>query len=485
MKCASATLALALLGTASAALAQTTLDYRSAEAAMARQPSSASAAEADVRAAEHQAAATANPYRPTVTLSASVIAYEKSLNVDLTGPKERFVTDANGYLTALPSQFPPGFSDIVALVAGRVSQAVPGLLAPIPDQYDYNQRDVVVRPNLTAVMPLYTGGALESVRDSARAQVTMAKGAHEVALGADAVRLAQSYFGVQLAAELVASGQETLQSAEGHLANVVAMHREGVVARSLVLEATVARDAALRALERAQRDETMARNALARLTGVSAARPITPLFVNTDPLPPPTQWTAASQSGQQQLAQGTQALAAAGELAARATIRPTAFAFGSINAVRKQSLPIDPDWIAGVTVRVPLISPVSRRELIAAAEARSEAARLRALAVDERVAGEISDSHQIADNARRAFLSMDSSLAAARENLRVKTVAFREGMGTSAEVTDAQTALALARAQRATAAYEYDLALAALLAASGQNQRFADYAEAPDRRTIR
>jgi hypothetical protein len=51
-------------------------------------------------------------------------------------------------------------------------------------------------------------------------------------------------------------------------------------------------------------------------------------------------------------------------------------------------------------------------------------------------------------------------------------------------VTDAQTALGLARAQRATAAYEYDLSLAALLAASGHSERFADYAEAPDRQTV-
>ncbi len=90
----------------------------------------------------------------------------------------------------------------------------------------------------------------------------------------------------------------------------------------------------------------------------------------------------------------------------------------------------------------------------------------------------------MADNARRAFASIASSVAAAEENLRVKQIGFREGVGTAAEVTDARTALGLARAQRAAAAYEYDLSLAALLAASGQSERFVDYAEARDRQTV-
>ena len=147
-------------------------------------------------------------------------------------------------------------------------------------------------------------------------------------------------------------------------------------------------------------------------------------------------------------------------------------------------MPVDPDWVVGVTVRVPLMTAVNRRELVAAAVARRQAARLRAEQTDDRVAGEVESSRLLVENARRAFLSMDSSLAAAAENLRVNEIAFREGEGTAAQVTDAQTALALAQTQRATAAYEYDVALAALLAISGSPGRFADFAEDPARLTI-
>ena len=477
--------ALGLTLLATPALAQTPLDYRTAEAAMATTPAGTAAADAELRAAEHQANAVAHLYRPTVTASASVIAYEKSLSIDLTGPRDRFIGDAQSYLAGLPGQFPPAFADIAALVAGRIGQALPGLLSPIPDQYDYTQRDVVVRPNITAIMPVYTGGALEAVTDAARAQVTIARGGREVARGASGLRLAEVYFGAQLARQLEVSSRQTLASAEQHLSNVRAMEREGVVPRSLTLEAVVARDAAQRAADRARRDADMARLALTRLTGTTDPAPSTPLFVNATPLPPLTALTGeATRNGQLTLLAGTEQLAAAGERTARATMRPSVFVFGSVNGVREQSLPVDPDWIVGATVRIPLVSPVNRRELVAAAQARSEAARLRSADARIRTEGEIEKAWLIADNARRAFGSMVSSVAAAEENLRVKQIAFREGVGTAADVTDALTALGLARAQRATAAYEYDLSLAALLAASGQSERFADFAEAGDRQTV-
>lgn len=478
-------LALSMALLATPALAQTALDYRTAEAAMAKTPAGTAAADADLRAAEHQAKAVAHLYRPTVTASASVVAYEKSLSIDLTGPKDQFVGDAQSYLAGLPDQFPPAYADIAAMVAGRIGQALPGLLAPIPDQYDYTQRDVVVRPNITAIMPIYTGGALEAVTDAAKAQVTMAQGGRDLARGASGLRLAEAYFGAQLARQLEVSTRQTLASAERHLGNVRAMEREGVVPHSLTLEAVVARDAAQRANDRARRDADMAELALARLTGTANPAPSTPLFVNATPLPPLTAWTGdAPRNGQLTLAEGAEQLAAAGERGARATMRPSVYAFGSVNAVRKQSLPVDPDWIVGATVRIPLVSAVNRRELVAAAQARREAARLRAADARTRTEGEIEKTWLMADNARRAFASIASSVAAAEENLRVKQIGFREGVGTAAEVTDARTALGLARAQRATAAYEYVLSLAALLAASGQSERFVDYAEAPDRQTV-
>jgi outer membrane protein TolC len=57
----------------------------------------------------------------------------------------------------------------------------------------------------------------------------------------------------------------------------------------------------------------------------------------------------------------------------------------------------------------------------------------------------------------------------------VRQAAFAEGQGTSLEVIDAQLALARVETERARAAHEFVCALAALLEATGQPDRFFAY----------
>lgn len=459
------------------------MSFEEARAAMGRSAEGGQASEASVRAAEHQAAALRTLYRPTVIASASAIAYQKTLAVDLTGPKERFVGDANQFLNNLPQDFPAPFSSIAAIVAGRIEQALPGLLDPIPDELQYRANATVIRPNVTAVLPLYTGGAIAAVRDAARANVSIARGTAQVSRSGDAVRLAQSYFGQQVAAILDRSASVTLAANQRHVSNSEAMERAGILPNVAVLEVKVLRDASQRNLDRARREKDLAQLALARMTGVASPALSTPLFVNRH-LPPRADFLAAASqrgNGQTTLAKGNVDLSAAAEKLARSTMKPKAFAFGSYNLARKDALPIDPDWVVGVTVSMTLVSPVNRRELVAAAEARREAAVARERNAADRVQGEIERSYALAQGAQQSFLSMDSSIVAARENLRVQDIAFREGEGTAARVVQAQSLLAAAESERATAAYEYVVALSALLAASGQEDSFSRYATRADR----
>jgi outer membrane protein TolC len=163
-------------------------------------------------------------------------------------------------------------------------------------------------------------------------------------------------------------------------------------------------------------------------------------------------------------------------------LRPQAYAFGEYNFNRNNALPTEPDWIAGVSVRYTLFSNIGRGKSIAAAREHEQAAA--ELAADARQSAdtETSRSYDLVETARRNFLLLDSSLAAAEENLRVQTVAFREGESPISAVIDAQTSLANVRTQRISAAYEYDLALAALLAASNRPEEFADYVARADRK---
>ncbi len=102
----------------------------------------------EVRASEEQEAALKALHRPIVSVSASVIEYQKSLSLDLTGEKDQFGNAAGEFLDGLPGQFPPEFAGIVSQVTARVEQALPGLLSVIPDSLDFRTRDTVVRPRV-------------------------------------------------------------------------------------------------------------------------------------------------------------------------------------------------------------------------------------------------------------------------------------------------------------------------------------------------
>ena len=94
------------------------------------------------------------------------------------------------------------------------------------------------------------------------------------------------------------------------------------------------------------------------------------------------------------------------------------------------------------------------------------------------------DAWALAETARSSFLSLDSSLAAVRENMRVAEIGYREGVGTAAAVIDARARLNDVQTQRLAAAYEYDVALAALMAASGRIDDYGAAVSSADQRIM-
>lgn len=480
------------VGTASqdgAPAADTTLSlsFDAARRRLDQVSSALGASSEDVKAAESMAHSLKALNRPLVSTSVSVITYQKSLSVDLTGQKDSFSNSANEYLSGLPGEFPPEFSSIVQQVTGRVSQALPGLLSAIPDELDYTARQTVIRPNVTAVMPLYSGGAIPAIQHGAEAGAELARAKQAGAQDLSQVKLVQAYFGQQLAAALLTSATQTRDAFDKHLSNAQALFREGVIPRSRVLEVQVARDAAQRSVEHATMEQANAADSLARLLDADGGvQPTTPLFVNRDPLNPLPEFLASATSdGQPQMrvAAAAEHLADSGVDLAKSRMRPQAYAFGSYNFNRSDAIPIDPDWIAGVGLRFTLLSNIDRKDTLDAARARQRSAAQSADDTRKTIEIETSRAYNLVETARRSFLLLDSNIAAAEENLRVHEVGFREGEDTASQLIDARTALSVAQTQRIATAYEYVMALSALLVASNRGTDFPAYVLRPDRIT--
>ncbi|HUH11301.1 MAG TPA: TolC family protein [Brevundimonas sp.] len=470
----------------SAAQAQDAAPF-SFEAATARLDATSSirrASSADVTAAEEQAAAAATLNRPTVAVDAQLLRYQKTFDISLSDALGQAESVANQLLPGIIDDLPGVPGDILQAINDRLQTALPEFFASLPGSVRLKTADTSFRPVATAVMPIYTGGAIPALRDAASANVDMARARQAEAGNLESVNLVRAYFGQILTQEALSIARDTRDGFDLHLRNAQAMEREGFLSAGQRLQVQVARDAAQRQVDRAELEHDTAVQSLARLLDVSTTvTPTSPLFVNSTPPAPVSDFIEAGTANHPRIAQAEAGrdLADAGVDLARSRLRPSVYAFGAYNLNREDALPTEPDWAVGVGARYVLMSSLDRGRMVSAARARSQAAeQLQRQARDE-VRILIIRTYNLVELSRRQFLSLDSSLEAATENLRVQDLSFREGEAPASAVVDARNLLGAARLQRAAAAYEYELALAALLAASDRSDEFISYLQRADR----
>ncbi|MBI2248806.1 MAG: TolC family protein [Brevundimonas diminuta] len=469
---------------AAAETPRTPLTYAEAEARLRTTSSLGRAAGYGVEAAEAQAQVAAGLNRPTVSLDAQLIRFRKTFDLSLSDALGRAQSDLGAAIPGLISDLPGVPGDVLNAVGQRLEAALPEIFAALPHDIRLQVDDTTFRPTVTALQPIYTGGAIPALRRAAAANVDLAEARRQEALNLESVNLARAYFGQVLAAEALKIALETRDGFDLHLKNARRMEEEGMLSRAQTLQVEVARDAAQRQVNRAELEHENAVASLARVADVEAGvTPTTPLFVNRDPVGPAAVFLdSASQSNSRLVqAQAGRDLAEAGADLAASRMKPSVYAFGTYNMNPDDSLPTEPDWAFGLGARYTLMSSLDRRRMLGAARAQAAAAGEveRQARDDARLL--VTRAYNQVELARRQFLSMDSSLAAARENLRVQEVGFREGEATAASVIDARNLLGTARLQRAAAAYEYDLSLSALLAAAGSDQTLNDYLQRDDR----
>lgn len=443
-----------------------------------------SAASAGAEAARSRVEALKTLRLPNISINAQELVYQKTFNLSLQGVKGRAEGAASATLDDIAGHGVPGVpDDAVTAVLDEVHGALPGVFSAIPDSVSLRSRRTVFHPTVTAIMPLYAGGAISAAQDGAKAALDAAEADTEQARETLRLTLVQAYFGQVLAARVEAVARHTRDGFEHHLHNAHRLEAHGMISHARVLQVQVARDAAQRALDEARHHHATAVDTLANL--LRSDRPIHPttdLFVNSRALEPLDTHVQAALGDQPQLRKAEAATEAArqGVKLAHARRLPSIYAFGQYNLNRRHALATEPDWIIGIGVHYALTSGIGRGHAESAARARQRGAEAveRQARIDIRSA--ISKSYHLVETARSQFLSLDSSIAAATESLRVQEVSFREGVASATDVIDARNALAQVRTRRAASAYKYDVALAALLLASGEGHRFTEYLRRAD-----
>lgn len=357
-------------------------------------------------------------------------------------------------------------------------QHVAAITGSLPQHYELQEQNFL-KSDLTLSWPVYTGGKITAANKAAEVQLHLARSTKDALSHQMFSKLVRLYYGVRLADAVVQVRMEVVQGMEQHLHQAIRLEETGMIALVERLHAQVAAEEARREYKKALRDAQIARTALKSLIACEDdVKPESPLFLNRN-IPDLSSFIEKARSSNTLLRQLHQqeALAATGLQKEKSAYKPDAFLFGTRALVTDDLTALEPEWAAGVGVRFTLFDGFSRSGRVHAAHAvKRQVSQLRNQAIRD-IETLVESRYQILMQAIEQIDTLAVSRDFVREYLRVRTRAFEEGFATSLDVVDAELALSKVQITHLQALFDFDLALARLLEATGNISDFEYYRE--------
>jgi len=352
----------------------------------------------------------------------------------------------------------------------------------IPDTSNVVLEDQVIRPTVSVMMPLYTGGLTRSAKEIANIQSGRSRLSNQQQQDTQRFELIQSYFNVQLQKQLLDSALFNSNAMQQHYRNALKLEQQGFISKGQRMQFEVARNNAERAQQNAQANLNAALFQLNNLLLDSNITELsTPLFVNrAEPQNVNILLSSFSQNSPliKKMQMDTE-LAKANVKAQQAAKRPNVFAFGEYSLDQHQN------WIVGVAARYNLFSGIDKNKNIQAAELKRYAAELMTARTQQEIENLIYKSFSEAVSSQQSDALLQQNLKAAQENLRIQELSFKEDVGTATQVIDAQNMLSSLKAEMALNAYKYVMSLATLLQSHGSIVEFPNYMQHANTHYIR
>jgi outer membrane protein TolC len=434
------------LGVCSRLCAQTPLSFRDALATTGQHNEQLRAAEAQVERSRATRSAARGLYFPTVSANGLYAHMNDRLFVDLDG------------LRPLLSSLNPAVP-------------IPPLTATVLENDPY-------RIGLTARWTVFAGGSILAQNRGAQAGVVVAEQEQRVAAHGITTDLVDRYFKRRLAADVLEVRRQALETLTRHLEDARHLRAAGQIARRDELRAEVARAEADREFKKSRRDVDLAAVALRSTLGTDVdAMPTTPLSLVSN-LEPFETFAATADSGNPAIGRlaALREQAHQGARSARGELLPSVTVFGTKEFTsRGLNSTTDPKWVVGAGLRWELFDGFARLNRLRSARHLEDAVGFEHERARRDVAVLVQQRYDEYQSALEQYQSLETTLALAQESLRSEQKAFEAAVGTSLDVVDAELSLSSARVDRLTALYDLDVALARLLEASGQSDRFLEY----------
>ena len=335
-------------------------------------------------------------------------------------------------------------------------------------------------------VPIFAGGKIWTANKAAKVNEERTQQQSRQVRGALMAEIVERYFGVELARQGVASREEAVKVVEQHLRDVALLEKEGMAVASERLYVEYRLAEAERDLQRAQLQLETARRALQNSTGVDrSVMPSTPMFLLSQ-IEPLEYFVSMAELYNPQLGEAgrLRELARMNVRLQRANLFPEVVAMGGMVFCDHQLSPLVPRMAVGVGLSFKIFDGLNKEYKLSAA--RMQLRRVEAL--EQQAEQDIELLVESLYNGVQSVIATMSAVARserfAEEFLRAKCNAFNEGMATATDVVDAALSLSRVRLERVQTAYEFDVALARLLCASGMSEAFSRYLYAPTSQSV-
>ncbi len=416
---------------------------------------------------EKQKKAAASLRSPKFDLAANYIYMSKDIDLDMNGYKPT----VGGLLEQSQLPIPP---DIAAKLMGA------------DWRYSIQNRSFAVI-GATVTIPVFMGGKINVANRVADLEVQTAVRQESEQQAELFSQLAERYFGLSLALQVVQVRKDVLAGMKIHLADALKLEQNGVIPMVERLYVEMKVSEAESELEKAQADVrtilTALNNTLGRESG--NVNPVSSMFVIANP-GDVDYYKRLARENNAQLRQVAlkERMAREAVKAERSAYMPEVVALGGIDIYNYQLTHFAPRWIVGAGLKFNIFDGLNREFRVGAA--RKQVKQVEAFS--DKAASDIATLVEKTYNRMVSYASRIASYEATlrfnTEYLRIKSVAFKEGTVPSSDLVDASLELARTRIERLQNVYEFDVALAKLMEVCGMVPDFSGFAAMPGYRPV-
>jgi len=380
-------------------------------------------------------------YLPSLSLNASYTHLNKPINIDTSG-----VSD---FLGSLPQPI------------------------PFPSEIDFSKQDIFLA-DLQLLWPLYTGGKIDAAQEIYSAKVNEAQALHEMKKDRAFLKLIKTYYGVIVSQSLYQTRQNVQKALQLHYDDAKKLKEQGQIAMVELLNAKVKLEAAVIETTKSKHQLDIVTTALTKMIK-SNDKPVSPLFVYESVLSQEVYKTKTLSDYAGLKILDAKASQSASLLDIKeAAWHPQVLGYGSYNLYKDDSplMEMAPEWLAGVALKIDLIDRKDRAQEIEAAKLLNSKVHHLYQQAKEDLELLVQKTYNEMLLYRDEYHSLNASIALAKENYRLRSVAFKEGLATSVEVVDAQMFLAASQTKRLNAAYNFVQKISQLAVLSGERSLF-------------